>query len=481
MTSVVLLKNKKSGKIYAYVNEKVYDGSKGKEVYKRKCVGHLDPYTGEIIPNREKREKPPVGLIDGSGIDVIEIISKEIGLRESLIAAFPESWSFISKVVTVCLFGGNVLSAIKQNNLPSSRVMSMLFRSMKKENIDSFFRVWGKINSGGGHIRMILSSYDTYDTRNLSANVDAGMFSGPQMSESEVIYSLSSNFPVYYKHHHVPFSVSDEYLSDMEVNEWVQDEDVSCVFGVTYGDDEDMEKIRSLGTGYTVRIRTDAEMYGRIVSEYGKELMGGSTEYRVGVSHRTVTRTVNGKREYIHIFFDPAVAEMSGAIFLSQIERYRSELENGHLLREHMGFYREFFLISKGSIEFNSEAIMKKTSNAGFDIIVSNREKDAKEALRSMKVRDGAERTFDNLSNDADLMAFKLYMQKNLEYRYFIQFLVLIVRSAIWSRIEGTGITVDDALDALNDIKRVKDPWKKGTDEVQLTDMQKRIVNLLQG
>ncbi len=480
MTSVVLLKNKKSGKIYAYVNEKVYDTAKGEYVYKRRCVGHLDPYTGEILPNREKREKPPVNLIGNSGFGIVEIITREIGLRESLKVAFPESWTFIYNAAILSLFGGSILSSVKHDNLPSPKVMTAIFHSLKEENIDSFFRVWGKINTGGGHIRMILSSYDMFDTRNLSAYVDSGMFSGPQTTESEVIFSLSSSLPVYYRRHRVPFDVSDNTVSDTEINEWMQDDDISYVFGVTKGNEQYLENLRSSGIGFTMRIRSDTDLYRNIISAYGREMYGDSSEHRV-TTNRTVTRTVNGKREYIHIFHDPAVAEMGGAIFLSQIEKFRAEIASGHIVREHLRYYREFFLVTKDSYELNSEAIMKKTSDFGFDIIISNTEKDAMKALHMLRVRDNTERTFDNLSNDTDLMSLKLYISKNIEYRYFIQFLVLVIRTAIWGRIEGTGITVDEALIALSDIKQIKDPWKKGADEVQMSDIQKRIVNLLQG
>ena len=56
MSSIVYLKNKTNGKTYAYLNESVWDKETGRCRCKRKCLGHLDPATGEIIPNKGKKD-----------------------------------------------------------------------------------------------------------------------------------------------------------------------------------------------------------------------------------------------------------------------------------------------------------------------------------------------------------------------------------------------------------------------------------------
>ena len=59
MSSIVYLKNKTNGKTYAYLNESVWDSETGKCKCKRKCLGHLDPVTGDIVPyGLIKKSKP---------------------------------------------------------------------------------------------------------------------------------------------------------------------------------------------------------------------------------------------------------------------------------------------------------------------------------------------------------------------------------------------------------------------------------------
>lgn len=53
MSSLVYVKNP-NGKTYVYSNISVYDKETKKVKHIRKSIGHLDPVTGEVIPNRRK-------------------------------------------------------------------------------------------------------------------------------------------------------------------------------------------------------------------------------------------------------------------------------------------------------------------------------------------------------------------------------------------------------------------------------------------
>lgn len=479
MTSIVLLKNKKSGKIYAYVNEKVHDAEKGKDVYKRRCIGHLDPFTGEIMPNRDRRERPPLELTDETGFDIMEDIANRIGLRESLQASFPESWSYILKVVVSCLFDGRISSG----DLASGRtdIMSRITSSMKGDNIRSFFRIWGRINSGGGYSKMLLSSYDVYDGRNYSAVVGESELTRPLLTESEVIFASSTKLPIFFRRNNISHT-TDGLGDDNELGEWTADKEILHIFGKSNGDQINVDRIRMMRIPYVIHIREGTDLFDSLVTRYGMGLPNGTDgeESRTGV-HRTIMRNIDGRREYVHIFFDPLKAEMDDATFLSQVERYRMEIVNGSPVRDHMSFYRRYFLIEPGSVELNGEAIMKKTSNSGFDIVLSNREKNAENVSTLLTVRRMSEKNFDDIFNDEDRIRLKLYLERNIRYRYFIQFLVLVLKTAVFNRTKDSGMSMRDVLSAIKDIRDVKDPWKKNKGNVRLTDVQSRVLDLLRG
>ena len=84
MSSIVYLRNRKSNTIYAYLNESVWDESKGRNVYKRRCIGHVDPETGEIVPNRGGRTREYPVVKSRHLCDVFDSVAEGMKLTEAL-------------------------------------------------------------------------------------------------------------------------------------------------------------------------------------------------------------------------------------------------------------------------------------------------------------------------------------------------------------------------------------------------------------
>ncbi|MBQ2762121.1 MAG: hypothetical protein IJF47_00190 [Candidatus Methanomethylophilaceae archaeon] len=100
MSSIVYLKNKSTGKVYAYLNESVWDSELKKCVCKRKCLGHVDPKTGDIVPNRGQKDKD-YATVKSIGISFfLGRVAERIGLRDALKQAFPDDW----KLILSCAF-----------------------------------------------------------------------------------------------------------------------------------------------------------------------------------------------------------------------------------------------------------------------------------------------------------------------------------------------------------------------------------------
>ena len=64
MSSIVYLRNKDSGKVYVYSNSRETDPSTGVMRNVRKCIGHVDPETGEIVPNRSRTKGPGLRYVE---------------------------------------------------------------------------------------------------------------------------------------------------------------------------------------------------------------------------------------------------------------------------------------------------------------------------------------------------------------------------------------------------------------------------------
>ena len=81
--------NKKTGTVYVYENYPYWDKQKKQGRSKRKCIGKLDPSTGEIVPTHKKKNNKSNTKIDVSDIlkhleDKIEkgLQNKEISLTD---------------------------------------------------------------------------------------------------------------------------------------------------------------------------------------------------------------------------------------------------------------------------------------------------------------------------------------------------------------------------------------------------------------
>ena len=91
MSCIVKSHDKKSGITYVYRSESFWDPIKKRPSPRRTCIGHLDPDTGEIVPNG-KRGRPKKNTIDVDRIEetvrqqkqVMELIEELAEAKEQL-------------------------------------------------------------------------------------------------------------------------------------------------------------------------------------------------------------------------------------------------------------------------------------------------------------------------------------------------------------------------------------------------------------
>ena len=128
MVSLVYLTNKKNGTVYVYINEKVYDEDKRKDVYRRRCVGHVDPKSGKVLPNRAKKSSHSYS-VESIGLNLLfGKLSSDIGLTHALKIAFSEHWARILACAMYCVCSKEPLSEMtewsKNNENPTGKAVT---------------------------------------------------------------------------------------------------------------------------------------------------------------------------------------------------------------------------------------------------------------------------------------------------------------------------------------------------------------------
>lgn len=97
---VVYQRNKKSGIVYAYENTPYWDSTKKQSRSKRKCIGKVDPSTGEIVPTNVRQAKEDKNTQSYSrkfygATYLLDCIGKKFGITDDLKRCFPDTYKQI--------------------------------------------------------------------------------------------------------------------------------------------------------------------------------------------------------------------------------------------------------------------------------------------------------------------------------------------------------------------------------------------------
>ncbi len=227
MSSLVYVKNP-NGKIYVYSNVSVYDKETKKVKHIRKSIGHLDPATGEVVPNRRKGDiarkkaetKEPAGrcVVENTGIQsLLDKAVSDIGLTVPLTAVFPDDWKRILTCAYYLVSEGGALCHIEQwqrmypspcrSLLASQRVSELLVRITPALQ-QNFFSRWIDVNRQKDVYAMDITSVSSYseliDFVRWGYNRDGEKL--PQINLL-MLTGVTSHMPLYYRI--IPGSIKD--------------------------------------------------------------------------------------------------------------------------------------------------------------------------------------------------------------------------------------------------------------------------------
>jgi transposase len=166
----------------------------------------------------------------------------------------------------------------------------------------------------------------------------------------------------------------------------------------------------------------------------------------------SVKGKLDGKRIYQHIYFDTARRTEYILDFFADLDTFEQELISGDTKEANSFAYAQYFTVKRTpkrglKVTRNKEAIdAYKSDRAGYWVIISNCEKDAKKALQAYRARSRVESAFDDLKNELDMKRIRTHNKDTMRGRVFVQFLALIITSQIRA-------TLDEAWD-----KRLETP-----------------------
>lgn len=494
MSSIVYLRNSKTNTIYAYLNESVWDSEKKKCINKRKCIGHVDPETGQIVPNRKARSKEYPKIKGHFVCDMFDSVSNSIKLSETLALAFPDDWKKIMSIAYYLAATEGELQFFRiwgeNNSMPHNLSLSKeaildLLNNITDNSISLFFTLWRlRVQPEETYVSSISYSETGRSLSDYSREQNIDISSLSDRMKMDIYFSTKNNVPLCYK------------LSNMATGREFGDYDVlpqsftrlSSFLDEEGGNAINPALIAYANTNIIVRTRPDNEFVSAMI-ERAEPTMTNPENYRtlfgIPLFIETYMHHVNGKKFYVHIFFDPNKAVSDLSSFITIINMCRYEIEAGRPVESHQDMYDRYLIVTEEGgrikVEHNSEAILHHNKYLGYSAIISNFTRNPSTAMVPFLQRRTVISMFENMYNDYDNTALNLYNETNRLSRIFIQFIALILRleteNTMSDKKLNKTMSYKEMIEELTSIKSVKVPGLKRPLQTELSEIQIRILS----
>lgn len=465
MASLIRVKNP-NGTTYIYENESYWDKASKITRHKRKCIGKIDPATGEIIPTRKKSTATSeterlAGRCTVTTIGpslLLDEAANESGLHQVLRTSFPDDWKRILTCAYYLACEGGALCHAEQwsarnqhpygEMLADQRISELLCR-LTPSMQQNFFTQWIAANHGKECFALDITSISSYSE--LVEYVQWGYNrDGETLPQVNLLMVTSedSRLPIYYRI--LQGSIKDvstlkESLDNLgllgtRVFHLVMDKgffseaNIDALYDARYH--------FSVGVPFTSSIAKKAVEENREGMDSHKNYicLGGDELYAV-----TRYTKWKGHRCYVHTYYDSLKAALDNKRFTHKLLQCHDELASGIEKTENKEFYSRYFIVSdqpkRGrKIMYREDEIQKhKQNHIGWFVLISNKTKDASDALHCYRQKDAVEKGFDDLKNDLDMKRLRIHSSAAMEGRFFIQFIALILVSYLKGVMERQG------------------------------------------
>lgn len=502
-----------NGTVYVYENVSFWDKQDKKPKSKRKCIGHRDPVTGEVVPNGTpggvRRGQPAPSKpekrceIYACGTTLLfNQVAKTTGLLPVLQSVFPRDWAALLTCAYHAAAEGAALSRAEQwtageltpcaGVLTSQRIAELLPR-LSADLQQEFFAQWWQRQASEQYWCMDITSISSYSklTELVESGYNRDGESLPQINLL-LVTGQESHTPLFFRA--LPGSLHDVSSLRDSITQMagLKIRGIHLVMDKGFFSARNVDELYAaeckftVGVPFTCALARDAVERWRAVMDrpqhlmnvLGREIHGGVTE-----------QDWHGRRSYVHVYFDCLKAARERQDFEHQLLTLRQELCDAKLRESHQQLYERFFTVTETSagervVNFNEEAIAARLRNtAGWFVMLSNDLSDAKQALEVYRRKDAVEKCFDDLKNDLDVNCLRIHSPASLDGRIFIQFIACVLLTYIREKLRSAkwllnGHSARSVIDSMKSLRVVKLEGRRRPIFSTPTKTQREIMNL---
>ena len=485
--------DRRTGTVYVYEAEARWDPKRKQSRYgRRRLVGHVDPGTGEVVPNRPTRASAPSPASRREfygACALLDAVADESGVAAALRRALPGTWDQVLSLAHYMVCEGSApLSRFPRyaathatpHGAPiASQRSSELLASIGEAERDALCDSLARRHGEGDRLFYDTTSISSYSEA--LAQVRWGRNKDrvplPQTSLAMLVGHGSGMPPCY---RGVAGNVADvstvrALIRDMEPSfagkvRLVMDRGFWSAANVNAMMREHFKFLMGMPT--SLRLFRDAvdahagelrswKNYDPSTGLYGMRVAHGWDYEERRPRRGDVVRA--RRRSYVYLFFDASRAAEAERELAALLRACASELAAGNRVEAHERHYDEYFEVVRGRPVGRDAAIAAATARAGYFALFSNEVMGPFEALAAYRDKDAIEKRFGDVKSLLDLRTPRVSTEGTLAGKLFVTFVALVPAAWLRRRMRETGLDEEYTLEGLLDeVETIERHTRKG-------------------
>lgn len=514
---------------YVYHIDKTYKKSGVKYLAeKRVCVGKMidDKY---LIPNDnfekyypgvviEKEVTAPVfsDCVDVGTFTLIDRFMKSLSIGDILDETFESKSSLIKDLVSYILVKESCVfeyypywarkSFIYSDKIYSDSYISKLLKDeISIKQIEYFLNEWNKLNTDINDVYINIDSTNFNVTSDYDGLADFGYAKDdkdkPQVNLSYLSRS-DNNRPLSYELYNGSINDTGEIHHLLNIFNKFNYSNIGFIFDRGYYSIDLIKYLKKNNYFFIMMLKENYDYVQEVIDEYKDELTASIDNYISDYELSYVSKKVDVSKSksesvycYVHVFYNPLKAADDKVTLLNTIDTYEKEInriyETDKLATSDTfskyNKYFDFHYSKDGyllSFEKNKTRIKKAISSLGYFALLSSKETDGKEVIKTYRSRDSIEKLFRALKTSFEFDHPGVHYKSSLESKVFITFLAMILRNEISISLRSLSInerkqyTFPYVINELNSIEATRGINNSYYRRYALTAKQKKILSI---
>jgi len=475
-----ILKQTRGNKTYHYETRSVWDKDKKRSRQIRRYLG-VEGADGKLsTPNKDIKIS---SIVDYGATYLLDEISKECGLADTLKNVFPDEWENILNISFFKIIRaqpyyifkswseGTYLprgSALASGDL--SRFVSKL--GEKEEEQGRFFTKWVERHKEASALVFDITSISSHSRYNewLEWGYNRDGESLPQINLGAIM-AQDLGLPLAYRF--CPGSIPD--VSTLK-NTIVFAKDIGLkkvgfVLDRGFYSASNISDLVKEKLDFTMPLPFSTKEAKRIIGETNASLELAENAFHdkdILMYYQKSKVTINDHDIDAHLFLNSNKQKDELSRFLFKLEGIEKVIEakqfkdNKQLLtfmEENFNNYIKFFELHNATLKRNNSTISDYYSHMGkFIILTSKKNSEKKELLQAYKNKDVVEKYFDQMKNELDENRLRVSSKNSFSGRLFITFIALIIRSYLTTKFNKTKLvdtmSISEAISNLSLIRK---------------------------